>query len=104
MHRTLKSVSSHILYCCSDSEEEDEEGMERRRDVMRERARRKAMDDDILDVQDEEESDIEEVGPTSCDYHVYLTETKFTSCPTACMRSEGYSAWSFCECVCQWLF
>ena len=48
--------------CChSDTGEEDEEGMERKREVMRERARRKAMDEDLLDVQDEEESENEEV-------------------------------------------
>lgn len=39
--------------------------MERRRAVMRERARRKAMEEDLLDVQEEEESESEEVG--SCD-------------------------------------
>lgn len=52
----------------SDTEDEDEEGMERKRTIMRERARRKAMEDDILDVQDEEESESNEVR--SCDHHV----------------------------------
>ena len=51
----------HMYAHCSDSEEEDEEGMERRRSVMRERARRKAMETDLLDVQDEEKSESEEV-------------------------------------------
>lgn len=52
----------------SDTEDEDEEGMERKRTIMRERARRKAMENDILDVQDEEESESDEVR--SCDSHV----------------------------------
>ena len=51
--------------------------MERKREVMREKARRKAMDDDLLDVQDEEESESEEVGPPgSCDTHVIHTSNK----------------------------
>ena len=43
--------------------------MEKRRFVMRERARRKAMESDLLDVQDEEESEIEEVSHVIF-YHV----------------------------------
>ena len=50
--------------------------MERKRAVMRERARRKAMEDDLLDVQDEEESESEEVRSVlhlSHDSHMTLT-------------------------------
>ena len=39
--------------------------MERKRAAMREKAKRKATDNDILDLQDEEESESEEVR--SCD-------------------------------------
>ena len=83
---------------CSDSGEEDEEGMERRRAIMRERARKKAMEEDLLDVQEEEESESEEVGHVTnytshCMCHV-------TSCDITCimsLQSSEYEEYSDSE-------
>lgn len=61
----------HRMEESSDEEDLDEEAIERRRSILRERARQKESEKDLLDLEDETKSDEEEEEEESSEYEEY---------------------------------
>ncbi|XP_015754058.1 PREDICTED: microfibrillar-associated protein 1-like [Acropora digitifera] len=93
----------HRMEESSDEEDLDEEAIERRRSILRERARQKESEKDLLDLEDETKSDEEEEEEESSEYEEYTDSedggqvpSTLIACLLSCLYLQ-YEAWKLRE-------